>query len=290
MVDFTEDFAYLLSETLEKTHTKLVVSLHDYHFLCPSINMVDLDGHVCKSVHRTKCEHCCRLKGVFPFWKNLKISKDILSKAIKVIAPSEITCKIYSSVFSSIPLTVIPHDESYLNIVNEIGYSCEDDRTFRIGFLGAVNDLKGVRIIKELAERSGREKSDIELVVIGYTNIDDELANLGVKILGQYGSDEEAIKTICKNRIDIIFLPFQWNETYSYVTSLALASGVPVAVTRLGAAAERLEALGLGDHIIDSETLNDSDLLVAKLKKISKLPKIRYQPNHTDIEQYYDDI
>ena len=100
----------------------------------------------------------------------------------------------------------------------------------------------------------------------------------------------QSFKLTLKNRIDIIFLPFQWNETYSYVTSLALASGVPVAVTRLGAAAERLEALGLGDHIIDSETLNDSDLLVAKLKKISKLPKIRYQPNHTDIEQYYDDI
>lgn len=110
---------------------------------------------------------------------------------------------------------------------------------FRIAVLGAVAEHKGAPSVAALT--AIMDRSTTEIHVIGYT--EDGFpphALKRLKVTGQY-AEHELAELI--ERIDphVIWFPAIWPETFSFTLSSAIASGRPIAATRIGAFVERLE-------------------------------------------------
>ena len=60
-----------------------------------------------------------------------------------------------------------------------------------------------------------------------------------LSIFGQY-DDAQLPALLAAEKPDVIFFPAQVPETYSYTLSVALASGVPIVASSLGALPERI--------------------------------------------------
>jgi glycosyltransferase involved in cell wall biosynthesis len=86
-------------------------------------------------------------------------------------------------------------------------------------------------------------------VVVGFVNQQHTLTRLpNVRLTGRYVESElDAI--LARERLDVIFFPAVWPETYSYTLTAALRSGLPIAAFDLGAIPERLRQLGIGTII-----------------------------------------
>ena len=60
-----------------------------------------------------------------------------------------------------------------------------------------------------------------------------------LSIVGQY-EDARLPQLLAAEKADVLFFPAQVPETYSYTLSVALAAGVPIVASSLGALAERV--------------------------------------------------
>src|SRR5581483_7327298 len=58
-------------------------------------------------------------------------------------------------------------------------------------------------------------------------------------IYGQY-DDSDIARLLAAEKPDVLWFPAQVPETYSYTLSVALASGIPIVASHLGALPERL--------------------------------------------------
>ena len=131
--------------------------------------------------------------------------------------------------------------------------------------LGAIGAHKGSNVLHDLALDARLRDLPIQYQVVGYTNMPERLASVGVTETGAYGSDQEAMDLLRTLRIDLVLIASIWPETYCYTLSLARAAGVPPVVFDLGAPAERLRARGEG-VIVDPALARDvsafNDLLL----------------------------
>ena len=118
----------------------------------------------------------------------------------------------------------------------------------RIVVPGAISTVKGYDIVLAAARAAKRARLPLELIVMGYTRRDKELASVGVKITGRYW-DENAGDTLREIDADMAWVPSVWPDTYCYALSIPLKAGLPVAAFDLGAQASRLRCHG-GDHLL----------------------------------------
>jgi hypothetical protein len=120
-----------------------------------------------------------------------------------------------------------------------------------------------------------KHNGTLDFVLIGYAY--REL--VGVKTTGKYSQDT-LLDKIEQEKIDLLFFPARWPETYSYTLSYGLCSGLAIFAPNLGAFPERLSNRSnskLFDHLstvpkIYSELLNFIEEL-PQLKDQQKEPK-----------------
>ena len=209
-------------------------TLHDYFPICPQYHLVTEDGRYCGEPDATGCAACLTRR---PGQWGLDITAwrgafgQLLRGAERVIAPSHDVERRIGHYFHDLAIHVWPHPEVAPD---------PPPRMARVAVLGNLSPEKGLHVVAACA-RDARE-SGLPLVfrLLGSTTEPiPQSPDLPLTIHGQY-IDAELLLLIGAEKPDVILFPAQVPETYAYTLSVALASGLPIVASALGAFPERL--------------------------------------------------
>lgn len=250
---------------------------HDFQCLCPSFNLLNCDGNFCDLKYKEGCEECMRSKKL----GNSQIENEILRSGYENMADwrwqwgeffektvdevvvfsnvvGEIFCRVYPSLKSK--MKVIPHKVRSLPKV-EVPHHKE----INISMLGEVSLYqKGGAIVRQMCKLL-KKYPNVNLKVIG--SFHDAPSCL--KVTGRY-KPEELPNIMKKEKIDAVFIPSIWPETFSYTTAEAMAMGFPVVCYNFGAPAERVSAYKKGlvlQEINPEENLKQIIYFITNLRK-----------------------
>lgn len=216
-------------------------TLHDYFSVCPQFYFADAEGRYCGEPDEDTCRGC--LAGRPPQW-NLTIAQwrrafvSCLESAERVIAPTQDVAARMARYAPDVAFQVWPHPdlEEPLPLVQAPG----GQPVRRVLVLGALSDAKGLDLVSRCATLAARDSLPLHLRVIGSIARPVPVwpeANLSV--LGEY--DEERLPEILRlERPDAFLFASRVPETYSYTLTVAMATGLPIVATSIGAFPERL--------------------------------------------------
>lgn len=251
----TVGWSYRVLEAIQNLARECGISysmmVHDYVPVCPQLRLVDHTGHYCGEKGIAQCQGCVialrtEPRAIHPDlperspiniagWR--KAYQQLLTGAEEVLAPSSDTATRLNRYFPEIKIAVQPHVD-HLASIPKIGPAPKSEK-LRVAVIGAIGPHKGSRVLLNCARNARTRKLPLEFVVVGFSDIDDDLTLAGVVISGKYREDEVG-DILRRQRPHVVFLPSVWPETYCYTLSIALAAALPTCVFDLGAPAERL--------------------------------------------------
>jgi GT2 family glycosyltransferase len=232
-----------LRQILKSLDIPFVFTLHDYHVLCPRINLghprtgrycLEAPVAVCNSCIAASPEPQIEAKNIFAHrWKY----DWLISEAESVICPSEDSkARLIRYGFDE-RISVNPHENLPSSEADEPALGVR--QTIRVGLIGVLALHKGLDVVKETIMASGKE--NIEFVLIGKSNPPLKFARrVKYHETGHYREDDLQ-NMIATHDIDVLWFPAVWPETYSYTLSAALVSRKPIVAVNLGAFPERLK-------------------------------------------------
>ncbi len=220
------------------------VMLHDYYMICPSINLIPRQGDALWMEPSNEIYDGCvgftsNEVSTIGTWR--RINGKVLTGAERVVAPSKDTAIRVGNCFPSVRITSIPHEKVNLDATVERLEPDSKPERIRVGLLGHMALHKGSEVFRDVALAA--RFLDIDFVLIGsYQEDVSWTLDCNVCIHGDY-EDGELQKLISGYGIDVLWLPAVWHETYSYVLTHAINSGLPIVATQLGSFVERLETI-----------------------------------------------
>ena len=254
-----------ISDCTRENDVYSIITLHDYYYICPSINMLYNDEKYCELMKNRDCKYCLEQKRGF---KNLVIDKwqeesnKFLKKFDMIITPSEDTKNLFNNYYKEIEITPIEHGMDFSRFHGremKIG----EHEGFNIAFLGNMTVHKGSNILEYLIKNT--KNRNIKYHVFGGTDIEFLKSNKDNYIFhGKYDRDS-IIKILKENNIDLVCLFSIWPETYSYTLSESILAEIPVISYNIGAISERLTRNNAG-WIVDIK--EDIKNIVSKVEEI----------------------
>jgi GT2 family glycosyltransferase/glycosyltransferase involved in cell wall biosynthesis len=209
-------------------------TLHDYYTICPQYHLVTEDGSYCGEPDAAGCASCI---GRRPGQWGLDITAwrsafgALLRGASRVFAPSRDVAQRIARYFPDVTVTILPHAEGPLMAV---------PRVVRVVTLGSLSPEKGLRVVAACAADARARALPLSIRVLGSTTEPlPQWPQAALSIHGEYAEDELPA-LIAAERPDVIWFPAQVPESYSYTLSIALAAGVAIVASALGALPERL--------------------------------------------------
>ena len=216
---------------LAATRIPVIVSIHDYFFLCP-----DFALQQCPGLHG--CDTCfpARFKGPAEYQRLRRaLFSASLKQASAIIAPSQTAAAMVREVYPDLNILVIPHGIAPIpKLARKAG------SRIRFGMLGNVNAVKGIEVILQ-AWPLVAPADEAELHIFGESTnptLIRRCAELGIHYHGAYAASD--LPNIL-SQMDIGVLPSQAPETFSYALSEFFAGGIAVVGSDFGALSERIE-------------------------------------------------
>ena len=207
-------------------------SLHDYASVCPQYQLVDPDGRYCGEPDEAGCNAC--IQGRPHAWA-LSITEwraawaSTLRRAALVIAPSQSVADKVRGYLPDLVVQVKPHAESPIRF----------PRVVKVALLGALSKSKGLSVALDVADFAERVNSPLALRLIGHAA---EPLPINLTATGSYAAGSLP-RMIAMERPDVLWIPSQVPETFSFTLSTAIASGLPIVASDLGAFPERLQGV-----------------------------------------------
>jgi GT2 family glycosyltransferase/glycosyltransferase involved in cell wall biosynthesis len=242
LIDFTPGLPALLLQARRQLGLELVTTLHDYHAICPRINLARTNGRYCGEPDEAGCNSCLATDGLIAksgdivSWRAQQL--DLLRQADRIVVPDEDVQRRLARYWPVLPIEVCPHDEP-LSHVAPAPAARGDGRT-RVLVIGAISRIKGYEVLRLAAEAARRMGLPVDFELLGFSTDDNRLVDAGVHVHGRY-DDGEIDARVAAVQADLVFLPSTWPETYCYTLSIALRSGLPVVVFDLGAQGRRVK-------------------------------------------------
>ena len=208
------------------------VTLHDYFPACPAYHMTGANGRFCGG--EPGCMRCGESGAIqwdltVEAWRGL--FEATLRRAERVIAPSLDLAHRLRRFFPAVSPLVWPHPEGEAEAVRAAK---------RILVLGAISPAKGIDLLEACLRDAAARKLALHFVVAGYlSRAIGQWPALPLTVLGEYPEGRLG-ELVSLARGDAIFFPAQCPESFSYTLSAAIASGLPIVATDLGALPERL--------------------------------------------------
>ncbi len=227
-----------------------VVYLHDYYAMCPRVTLINAVDEYCHLPGPEVCARCVKIGGAHEGSKLQRLSPAahralfgrLLQAAGRVVAPSGDTARRYGLAFAGVDVEAVAHP----HVDGAFPERLRAGAVHNIVLLGAVGPHKGSRRLLAMAERARFTHPDFRFHVIGYTDIDDQLAALdNVTVSGPYtAATLPALLDAADARV-ALFL-HGWPETFSYTLTEAVRHGLLPVVPDIGAPADRVRAAGFG--------------------------------------------
>jgi len=233
---FVEDSLRQLATDLK---AEFYFTIHDYYCINGNPTLTDKQGVFCGDLASAERDNLC-LKSrplaegeTAAQWRQQFSA--LLAKADCIIAPS-VDCKDrFNRDFEQLQIVVAQHEDSYRPADTLLPVSAPK-KGLKVLTLGALSPEKGADVIEACAKRLVAEKNDISIELLGYAYRE---LDSSIHTHGHYRSDELQ-QRLAQIQPDIIWLPAQWPETYSYTLSAALEYGCKIVISDIGAPLERL--------------------------------------------------
>ena len=242
----------------------IIFSVHDFYYICPSINLLDHNNHYCAGICATKdmqCKYPIKIFGRLPVltdiidtWRNE--GSVLIESCSTFTAPSKSTMDLYCSIYPELKnknCKVIEHGRDFEKklVKSEIP---SENKPIKILFPGIIQNHKGADFIRELKEVDHQNRLEFHFMGI----ISDDLEEIGI-YHGKYKNEEfcEIVNQIKPSFIGIFSI---CPETYCHVLTEAWSCGIPVLATKMGALEERIEKNGGGwllDHKYPQKAYNE---------------------------------
>ncbi len=256
------NFIEFLKE-MKTSHPALhyVFPLHDYYSICPMYNLIDYDIKFCGiPADLSYCDRCLQINPllkkqvsyILQDYPEINISVwrqafgEFLLLCDEIIAFSNdsknLLLKAYPNLGSKIKLK--PHVVNWLRPVEVRG----EKNGLSLAVIGGMNVIKGAHLVMALATFIEYHRLNVKLYLFGEV---DSTLGLGldlissIQLLGRYERNSLP-ELLEKNAIEAVWIPSICPETFSFTTEEALQMGLPVAVFRLGAPAERVQRYDRG--------------------------------------------
>ena len=205
-------------------------SLHDFASICPQYQLVDPEGRYCGEPDESGCNQC--ILGRPHDWAldiaGWRASWGVtLSRASRVIAPSQSVADKVHRYLPDLAIQVTAHAEPPIAFPHVV----------KAALLGALSKSKGLSVALAVADFAERTNSPLVLRLIGHAA---EPLPRNLTATGSYETDELP-RMIAMERPDVLWLPSQVPETFSFTLSTAITSGLPIVASDLGAFRERLQ-------------------------------------------------
>ena len=218
--------------------TRYIYLVHDYHSVCPNFNLV-YNHKYCG----LKCEYCNYTKPiVFGCKREVSVSewravwKGLFDVCEEIRCFSNSSRNIMGMVFPGIKnrITVVPHT------VDKIPGICsvKNKEVPVVGFFGTINnEAKGLYQTRDLIDEIN---SSISIVFVGSKEEEIGIKKSNITYLGRYDRDN-LINIINKKRINIAIFPSIAPETFSFLVSELMQSGIIILSFDVGAQGEKVK-------------------------------------------------
>ena len=213
------------------------VTLHDAYPYCPRYHLDRGEGRYCGEPDDAGCNAClARRPAQWPLdiagWRGAFGSW--LAQAACIIAPSADTATRFRRHFPALPVDVRPHPEPRIDL---------GSHAIRVGLLGKLTPDKGFDVAVACARDAESRGLPLAFRILGPTGAPLPPMRAGtISMTGAY-DDAELPGLVAAESPDVWLFPAQWPETWSYTLSVALATGMPIVASSLGALRERLEGV-----------------------------------------------
>ena len=238
------DFILKLKQTY---NVDVLMLIHDYYSVCPSIYLMDDKGKHCYFADKEKCYKCFdnNTEKFNDSYKSIDEWRNdwnvFFAECNEIRVFSNNTKTYLQHFYKGIDnITVVPHKVDYISQVNR---QVKTYNGTTIAVIGNFMRTKGSDIICEMADIIEKDGINARIVVIGSDLVG--VNNNNINIHGAY-KREELPELIEKYEVDIIFIASIWPETFSYTTEEAMLMGMPVAAFNIGAPAERIKEYDKG--------------------------------------------
>lgn len=259
-------------EVAQRLGVPTVVTLTDYWFICPQINLTRSNGHLCGGPYSAlDCTRCLlgksrrfRLpeelfprftdlawsffakyaKKHFSFYKEVERRQqfllEVLNQADAVISPTLSLQSRFVKAGMTTPLYLVRHGLMLHELGIDDAWPKSDSDLIRFGYLGRLSYTKGVDLLLEAFAKLSQEYENVSLTIWGQIEPDSqycqELQNKGATIIrcDFRGSYEPKQLGEIFQDIDVLVMPARWPEIGPFVIFEAFAAQTPVIAARIG--------------------------------------------------------
>lgn len=222
----------------------IVLSIHDFYFACPILKMINPEGKMCDRQSCSQdCEKCLSenkgiLNGSRYLEKYRKEYKKVIEASQIIIHPSADTIEIMSQFYPEIRKKAVEIGHGIVlpkrRKEHDYGHAKK-----RIAFIGGISDIKGGPLIYDLVKNNCMQYEWYIMGGISYRPL-YHLEQSNLHKTGWY-KRYEIYDLLLDNEIDIVCILSTVAETFCYTLSEALAVGIPVLATDVGALGSRMK-------------------------------------------------
>src|SRR5690554_3942407 len=192
----------------------LDITLHDYYLMSPRYHQV-AGGAVCDD----------------PSWPVndapwQALMTPLVESAARIIAPSKSIKNAIEAVYPTGKFTLQAHPQRV-----EVAAPVK-----KVLLLGSLSPEKGLHVAEQVAALATQQQPNLSFQLIGFTT---DPVDAPIRMTGDY-AEQDLPRLIAEQKPDVIWLPAQVPETFCFTLSHALASGVPIVASDIGALTERL--------------------------------------------------
>jgi GT2 family glycosyltransferase len=241
----TESTLDLILSLQKNPNLETEFRLHDYHAICPSLNLLNSKGTFCDVPDVTICRGCLpnNLNSVekevidIELWRDKW--RDVLEHCSTVVAYSVESAERLLRTYPQLRPQIKIKKHNVQKIVAPTPRSKRSPlmSQLRIGVVGNINMAKGSQIVIDLARTIKQSNNESTIFVFGsVAGVPDGLPISGQ---GPYSYPWDLYTKLKFFDLDVLLVPSIWPETYNLVSDELAEMGLPVVMFDFGAPFER---------------------------------------------------